>query len=440
MAELRAGAAQIDITPLDSQFLFGYPHVERYSTGVHDPLYSSALAIANGAKTVIFVANDVIFVDKRLVASARERIEREIGVPVSDIMITATHTHSGPLTVDHLSNKDDPTVPKADPAYRRRLEDGIVEAAVEAVGSLTSAEIGFAIADATGIGTNRRDPQGPADLTVPVLLARSNENGASIGCMVICSMHPTVLHEDSTLVSGDFPAMARRYLRRSLLGEKCPFIYHTGSEGNQSPRHVTRGNTFEEAERLGGILGRAVERAAATATYLGELSLSSEQRFVELPKKGFPHPAGAERRLGEVLRRFHSLKESGTSAAEVRTAECDWFGAEETVTLARAVRGGEIQSYYAGCMPAEIQVIRIGRWNFVGWPGEVFIEYALELKNRYPSTFVANLANGELQGYIVTPEAMDEGGYEASNAMFDYRSGRILVDTTAEILEQISRA
>jgi len=42
-ASLEAGAAVVEITPRDRQFLYGYPHLRRYSTGVHDPLLSSAL-------------------------------------------------------------------------------------------------------------------------------------------------------------------------------------------------------------------------------------------------------------------------------------------------------------------------------------------------------------------------------------------------------------
>lgn len=45
---LKAGAAKQDITPEQSLFLFGYPHVERYSQGTHDPLYASALVLDNG--------------------------------------------------------------------------------------------------------------------------------------------------------------------------------------------------------------------------------------------------------------------------------------------------------------------------------------------------------------------------------------------------------
>jgi hypothetical protein len=55
MAVLKAGATQIDISPKDSQFLFGYPFIERYSTGIHDKLLSSALYLSQSF--VISLAN-----------------------------------------------------------------------------------------------------------------------------------------------------------------------------------------------------------------------------------------------------------------------------------------------------------------------------------------------------------------------------------------------
>ncbi len=94
---------------------------------------------------------------------------------------------------------------------------------------------------------------------------------------------------------------------------------------------------------------------------------------------------------------------------------------------------------YDSYMPAEIQVFAIGDWTFVAWPGEVFIEYALAVKAERPDTFVISLANGELQGYIVTPEAAAEGGYEASNALFDAASGQVLVNKTLEMLGRLGK-
>ena len=112
----------------------------------------------------------------------------------------------------------------------------------------------------------------------------------------------------------------------------------------------------------------------------------------------------------------------------------DWFGAGETVTLARAAAEGRIDGVAASCLPAEIQAISIGPWTFVGWPGETFVEYALALEARAQAAHVISLANGELQGYIVTREAIAEGAYEAGNALFDYSSGSILVERTLKLL------
>ena len=431
---LRAGAAAVDISPVDSQFLFGYPHVERYSTGIHDPLYSSALYLARGGRGVVFVANDIIFVGRTSVTEARRRIAESTGVPAENIMITATHTHSGPITVDSISNEADTVVPQASQDYIRLVVDGIVAATTKAYNNAQPAQIGLAIADDTGVGTNRRDPAGPADHQVPVLMVRSADGSSNIACMLVCSMHPTVMHEDSTLVSGDFPGMARQYLQRNVLGDCCPVLHHTGPAGNQSPRHVTKANTFEEAQRLGEILASAVEKAIGQIGYQSRIELSCQQSFTDLPKRTFPAVADAEVQLNQAVAKLEQLRGSNAPSQEIRTAECDWFGAEETLTLAQAARYGRLDAAYECCMPAEIQIVKVGPWYFVGWQGEIFVEYSLAVKKRHANTFVISVANGELQGYIVTEQAANEGGYEASNALFSHESGGILVDRTLEML------
>jgi len=434
MHTLVAGAASVDISPQDSQFLYGYPHVERYSTGIHDPLLSSALYLNDGQTEIMFIANDIIFVSKATAQRVRERITQATSVPGGSIMVTATHTHSGPKTADYISNEHDPLVPPVDTAYVRIFEDGIVHAAVEAHHRARPAQVGLAVADGAGVGTNRRDPSGPADCRVPVLMVKAVDDGANIACMLVCSMHPTVLHEDSKLVSGDFPAMTRQYLQEEVLGQECPVVYHTGPEGNQSPRHVTQSNTFAEAKRLGHLLGRAVAQVLPQIQYRPAAKLQSAQWFVDLPRKKFPPAPEAEGKVLRAREKLEHLSRSGAPRQEVRTAEVDWFGAEETLTLAQAAQQGRLETYYQLCLPAEVQILRIGPWSFVGWPGEMFIEFGLAVKEKAPDTFVIALANGELQGYVVTEEAALEDGYEASNAILDPASGGMLVATTLELL------
>jgi len=115
-----AGAAVTDLTPRGSVFLYGYPHVARDSTGVHDPLQCAALYLRSGSGEALFLANELIHVSRRFTADVRRAIATETGVSEDAIMITATHTHSGPVIVDHGSNAADAPGPKPDPAYLAR--------------------------------------------------------------------------------------------------------------------------------------------------------------------------------------------------------------------------------------------------------------------------------------------------------------------------------
>jgi hypothetical protein len=430
-----AGAAVIDITPSESVFLYGYPNVPRWSTGVHDPLLASALFLASGNERCLFLSTDAVFVDAALTARVRRRIVHL--VPPAGVMISATHTHSGPVTVDCLPCSHDKNVPKADRGYLARLEDALVNAAVQACTSAVPAEIGLSVADSTGLGTNRRDPRGIIDTQMPALMVRSALSHAPVAVLVICNMHPTVLHEDSTLISGDFPGLARRYLQRHVLGANCPVLWNTGPAGNLSPRHVVRANTFDEAHRLGKIAADAIALAIEKIASFETPSVKCYQESVELPLRRFPSPQQARETLMIAQNRLNTLRQSGASRQTVRTAECDWFGAQETLTLSEAALDGRASAAAANCMPAEIQLIRIGRWKFVGWPGEMFVEFGLQLKQASPNTFPIAYANGELQGYLVTAQAAAEGGYEASNALFrSPESGQRLVQATIELIER----
>jgi hypothetical protein len=391
----------------------------------------------------MLISNDIIYVSKQTVVRVRQRIGDATGIPPGNILVSASHTHSGPKMLDPIATSGDAAVARTDPTYVAFVEDQIVDAATRAAGRLVPAEIGLAVADAEGIGTNRRDPAGPKDLAVPVLLVRDAAQHEPLAAMLVCSMHPTVLHEDSTRVSGDFPGHARLHLQRELLGEGVPVLYHTGPAGNQSPRHVTRANTFAEADRLGRILSDAAKKVIPSIQFRREIDLAVRSASVELPLRTFPSEADAQAKLERATARLAQLRAAADAAprTEVRTAEVDFFGAQETLTLARAAASGAVAAAARAAMPAEIQAILIGPWAFVAWPGEMFIEFALDVKRRCPAdTFLISYANGELQGYLVTRQAAEEGGYESSNAIFQSPdSGELLVAKTLELLSDRCR-
>ena len=435
---LKAGVSKRDISPQKPMFLLGYPHVPRISTGTHDPLFASALYMHDGSNGILLVAVDVLMLSSDTVHQCRVHIGQATGLPAENILISTTHTHSAPVTIELLAFRSDPVVPPVDPEYLEFVCQGMIGAATEAYSQAVPASAAVTTANARGVGGNRHHLDGPSDPEVGVLYVREKETRNPIALNMVYSMHPTVLHEDNKLVSGDFPAMCRQYLQQAeILGPDCPVLYHTGPEGNQSPRHVVNGQTFEEAQRLGSLLGQAVQAVLPTIQFSSDISLSAQQGFVELPRKTFPDVEQAEANLKAVVEKLARQRSDGTDRATVRTTECDWFGAEEVVVLAKAQQEGRLDVVASTVMPAEIQIISVGQWKFVGWPGEIFIEYALALKAKSPNTFIANLANGDLQGYLVTAEAAAEGGYEASNAMFSHESGQILVDKTLDMIKTL---
>lgn len=432
---MQAGAAIREFTPLTSQFLAGYPHVSRMSEGVHDPLLSSALYLANAQQGVLLIANDIIFVPTDVVRRARESISAATGLPGEHILISATHTHSGPKVTESPWGQSDPDVPPVDAAFIDRMTTAITEAGIAAVQAAVPAQIGFGLADATGIGTNRHDPHGPADLTVPVVAARTRDGRRWIGVMWVCAMHPTVMHEDSRLVSADFPWATRQALR-DLVGADCALLHHMGCAGNQSSRHVTRANTFAEAERIGGVLGNALVRTLGALPFSETVDIRSAVRQIDPPRRVFPDPRTARATLDTARRRFEKLKRTGP-ATEARTAECDVFGAEHKLALAERVASGDLEPVYQACTPAELQVIRLGDWFFAAWPSETYVEFALALREQSPHTYAISVANGRLPGYITTAEAAATEKYEAGAAFFAPETGDLYVSETATLVQSL---
>jgi len=417
--------------------LFGYPHVPRISTGIHDPLLASALFLDNGSQSAVLIALDLLLLDPPTARSIRRAVARRVGVPEPSVFISCTHTHSGPVTARLLAWQEDPTMPPPDAGYLDRVRRRAVEAAVQAAAGQSDAEISWSAADARGVGGNRLTPDGVTDPEAAIVAVRKAGNGPLVAVAVVYGMHPTVLHEDSTLVSSDFPHYTRRRLCEQF-GPSLTVLYHTAPSGNQSPRFFVSGQTFEEAERLGRKLGRAIADSVEKlrqGDFRGECPLRGILHNVDLPRRSLPTVAEAERLLDRYRAEYRRLQSERVAPPRVRTAECSVFGAEGTLALARLHQRGEIDKTLESYRPIEVQALRIGDAYLAGLPGECFAEYALEIKRRWPGrVFVVSLVNGELQGYLVTPEAAAQGGYEAMTSLFSPQAGHVLVDKTLEAL------
>jgi len=387
----------------------------------------------------MLISLDLAFITADATRECRGRIGEATGVPAQNILIGATHTHSGPHTAEVLAWKDDPTVPPVDTEYLKFLVTETVEAAITAWRNREAAEAVWTTADVRHLaGGNRIDSSGPEDPEAGLLLARRLCDKSPIAVLSIYGMHPTVLHEDSRLISCDFIAFARREIESALPG--AGVVYLNGVCGDQSPRRSVKAQTFSEAERLGAALGARMAEALKTAAgFSSDLLLAATGATIGLEGKTFPPVGEAKASLVAARKHYEHLKAEGAGHAQVRTAECTVFGAEEVLTLAKSELTGEVAALRRKYHEAEIQVLRVGNSFVAGWPGEFFVEYGLETKRRAGRpVFISTLTNGELQGYVVTPEAESARGYEAQMSLFPAATGSLFVEKTLEIIRELA--
>ena len=433
---LIAGIYRLAINPPYPMTLFGYPHVPRLSTGIHDPLYATALFLSDEKPGVFLISLDLLMLPHEFLNACRDEISQRHNIPRKNILISCTHTHSAPVTMDLLAFSGDHTVPPVDKCYLDLVGDAILSAASEAFHRAVPALAAITIAQVNGVGGNRHELDGPRDPQVNLLVVKEASSSRLMALSLVYSMHPTVLHEDSTLVSADFPGLTRIELEKAY--PQLTVIYQTGPSGNQSPRYHVHNQTFTEAERLGNRLANFVIDAVKELSeqdFRDHLELGALNSFIPLPTRIFPDVTDAEANLKQAIGTFEHLKRTGAPHGPTRTAEVAVFGAQEGVVLAKAQESGELARLQQRYQVTEVQVIRLGQAVVVGLAGELFVEYGLELKRRIRDccnapAAVISLANGELQGYIVTPQAQ---GYESSFSLFTPDAGSLLVETGLQL-------
>ncbi|MHA1626979.1 MAG: neutral/alkaline non-lysosomal ceramidase N-terminal domain-containing protein [Candidatus Asgardarchaeia archaeon] len=433
MGKLKVGVARFDITPPSVFPLGGYGARKDGvgpSVGVHDPLYAKAFVFSDGDGEYAIIANDVIAVDNELFNEACKRVEEVVGIPSSNIIISATHTHSGPLTATKTYYKIPEKYVQMIENYRRFLIDSWVGLVYVAKENMREGSIGIGVGRCEDVGKNRRDPNGPMDPQVGVIRFNDSE-GNFLASIVNYSCHPTVLDAKNLLISADFPGYTNKAIEK-VKGGVSAFI--NGTQGNISTRYTRRRSTFDEAERLGNILAGEVLKTVEKLETVEDVEISVASKGVEIPLKETLSVEEAEKLVKEAEKKVEELKKSGASPPDIRTAITALEGANIELSIARM-----------GLKPEELDrkftmtAMRINELGIVTIPGEMFVEFGLEIKSRskFDKTFVFGLSNGQTPGYIVTKKAVEEGGYEAWATRLKPEAGIIIRDAALELLERV---
>jgi neutral ceramidase len=437
---VKAGVSTIDISPRQGVELAGYPHCPRYNTGIHDPLFASCLCLDDGQTALAIVTMDLLMLSRVYVQRIRSRVAALTGLLPGNIMLSCSHTHSGPWTSGRLDLESLENGLEPDTEYMADLQDKLVWLIGDAMSHQFDARVGVGLGrcgSESGVGGNRRTPDGIADPEVWTIGVQDLQ-GNWKACYLKYALHPTLIHAESTVVTADYPGYIREYLAAAKPG--IVTLFAQGTSGNQSTRYFRNGQTFEEAKRIGKAIGAETDRV------LDRLELSSNIRLcvgsieVNLGLRKLPPRAEAEKLVTEASDKLEAARQQGRPYIETQNAELNLFGAENTLGYILQLEKGRGIDLIDDELPTEIQVIGIDDTRIVGLPGEAFVEFGLAIRagSSASRTFVVELTNGCLPGYACTSDAYAQGGYEAGASMLDTDAGNNLVRLALQLLSGLS--
>ncbi len=399
---LEVGVGRAVITPKKNMWMSGYASRDKPSDGkVHD-LFAKALAIKDSDGNIsVLLGSDVIGLPREMSQQIGKTLEEKHGIPRERLMLTASHTHSGPAFRDNLR-----TMYKMDDGqwalveeYTRELPNQLVNAIEQAVANLEPCKLYWGIGEA-GFAKNRRkytlggvtndyNPIGPVDHDVPVLKAvRPDGSIKALAFGYAC--HNTTL--SFYKFNGDYAGFAQEYLEADIEGVTA--LYSAGCGGDQNP--LPR-RSVELAMKYGRELADAVRAVADDEMTEVKGPIQTLYREIDLP-------------LSEPPTRDELVKQTQSDNRYIR--------ARAEALLPKFDEKGGLDTTY----PYPIQI-----WDFASGQritalgGEVVVDYSILLKHHFgaENQWVIGYAN-DVMAYIPSLRVLKEGGYEGKDSMVYY--------------------
>ncbi|MDY0170024.1 MAG: neutral/alkaline non-lysosomal ceramidase N-terminal domain-containing protein [Thermoguttaceae bacterium] len=438
----RAGAATSNITPaLGSAIIGGF--LPFPATNVHDELHARCLVLDDGKTKLALVVVDLLGFHYIVSHEARKFIEQETGIPPTNVLISAVHTHSAAsaLGKNHFEfpqKVDEYQADKYQAFVARRIADGVKCA----VSRLRPAQVGFTTAEAPEHVFNRRwfmkpgaippgpfgtidqvkmnppsgspdlvKPAGPTDPTVSILAVREPD-GRPIAVYSCYSLHYVggVGRGD---ISADYYGMYCRRLEHLLEGDQLdpPMVamMANGTSGDINninflhPR--PRKEPYEQMRFVAHDLAAKVQAALEKVEYHDRLTLDARYRELMIATR---RPSAEQMAWAK-----ETLAKGGKP-------DIPYVYAQRFEELARG----------AASVPTPLQVLRIGDVCIGSLPNEIFCEIGLEFRKQCPvkPAFLVELAHGYFD-YLPTPKQHELGGYEtwlATNRLEPNASDKML--------------
>ena len=405
--KLMLGVSRRDITPEVGGNLMGYnPHI--YSEKINDNLTATAFVFQYGDTKAAMVSVTLCVISEAICDMLRTKICKNCGIPFENIMISAIHTHSGPITTDMVGWGD------ADKKYCDEIFFPVLLDAVnEGNANLVEVEMGFATGDSF-VGCNRRElnkdneivlgqcPWGPFNPKMTVISFRDSEKKV-IANMVHYGCHATAAGSNHE-VSRDWPGVMTDMLEKES-GAVTAFF--NGPEGDVGPR-LSNGCTtgcgdISYAMQLGAVAGYDAVNIYKKISHYCDAPLTTSERKLKMKLASrLPYDYAKER---YELVKNETINHLGQ--------ERDYYE--------RIIKSYE-ENYQEKEYTEIPQVaIKIGDIAFLGFAYELFSEIGMRIDKMSSIGHVLSLActNGTF-GYFPTEDQMCRGGYEVK--MFKTRN------------------
>lgn len=424
---VRAGSASVKLTDDNMAEL-------RAEQKVFDRLWegefrANALVLDAGQK-ICLLSLDALTAPLDVTCRAASRIAAATGIPEDNILICATHTHTGHWTDDCFGSR-----PNTE--FLRRMEEASVRAAVKAVAAIdgenprAEATVLFGQSQEATVGRNSRlllkdgsigwygyeqedviRPTGPYDPDLYVLALR-RPDGAYSGLAFNHSVHNIGRIREDCMSPGFYGLAAQEIERR----HGAIALYLPGAIG--STHNTTYNNSAVPAAECVHRVVDAVEEA------------------LDRLQPAIPGPITVvNRQFTYHVRRFDEAKE----AAAVKSYLDRYLPKSGMLEACRKERES-MAPHQGEARRLRLQVIRLGDLVFVGIPGELFARLGLEIRRRSPfrHTCIIGLANAYL-GYIPDRKAYADGGYQtwaAWQCAMEVGTGEAIVDKAVAMLDEL---
>lgn len=422
----RAGAATSNITPpLGELVVGGWQPIP--ATNIHDELHARCLVLDDGKVKLAIVLCDNVGIPVEVYDLAKQQIHESTRLPVSHLLMAATHTHSATTARGPLKTSAETELTDYQKFVARRISDGVRRALAQ----LEPARIGWGKIDEPSEVFNRRwfvtdasllgnpfggldrvrmnpprgsakldRPAGPTDPEISFVSVQSLD-GRPIALLANYSLH-YVGGVRSGDVSADYFGYFAKFIEEKLgaTDQSPPFvgILSNGTSGDVNNINFTKKSTrsyksYEKMQEVAGKVASRVFEAHQQIKFQDWVPLAARQTNLTL-KTRQPTP--------DMMTHFAKVTAESDNDPDRRQSREEIY-ADRIAKIQQAPKEISVQ----------LQALRIGDLGISAIPFETFAETGLELKDRspFPETFTIELANGSY-GYLPTPAQHRLGGYE----------------------------